>query len=101
MSELDKEVYDFSFSKKIWSNLSQVDVSERIEKKGGFSYLSWSWAWGILMNEYPSSTFDMLPERSFPDKSVEVRCSVTEIAGEESLTRYMWLPVMNHSNRAI
>ena len=28
----------------IWATLSQVDVTDRIEKKQNLSFLSWAWA---------------------------------------------------------
>jgi len=42
----------------IWEVLSVIDCSEHIEKKGGFNYLSWAWAWGMLMEHYPDATFE-------------------------------------------
>ena len=51
----------------IWEVLSKIDCSEHIEKKGGFNYLSWTWAWGILMEHYPDATFDnALNDNSYP-----------------------------------
>ena len=40
-----------------WETLSAVDVSDHTEKKNGFTYLSWAWAWGVLMEHYPDATF--------------------------------------------
>tara|TARA_R110002051_G_scaffold72650_2_gene131296 strand:+ start:504 stop:1130 length:627 start_codon:yes stop_codon:yes gene_type:complete len=42
----------------IWETLSKINVNEHSEKKGRFTYLSWSWAWGILMEHYPDATFN-------------------------------------------
>lgn len=82
---------------EIWSKLSKIDCSEYIEKKNGLNFLSWAWAWGILMEHYADAAFTFAPEETFPDGTVMVSCSVT--IGECS--RSMWLPVMDHRNRAI
>ena len=41
-------------SKEVWSTLSAIDVSKHIEKKGSLSYLSWAWAYGVIMDNYPN-----------------------------------------------
>lgn len=87
----------------IWGVLSRINVNDHVEKKQGFSYLSWAWAWGVLMEHFPDSKFSF--ERfqdggevfRYPDGSAEVRCALT-ING---ITRTMWLPVMDHRNGAI
>ena len=87
----------------IWNTLSQINVNDKIEKKNGFSYLSWAWAWGTLMEHFPNSrfsfvTFDNESETFyFPDGTAEVRCELTV----DGISRIMWLPVMDHRNKAI
>lgn len=90
-----------SFAGEVWSTLSKIDCTPHIEKKAGLSYLSWAWAWGILMEKYPESEFDFQPLEERPDGTVHVWVTVTIRQGEKSLTRFMWLPVMNHGNKAI
>ena len=82
----------------IWATLSQVDVSDRIEKKQNLSFLSWSWAWGTLMEHYPQAEYSFQePAESQRDGSVMVYCTVTI----DGLSRQMWLPVMDFKNQAI
>jgi hypothetical protein len=89
--------------KDIWETLSKVDVSEHTEKKMNLTYLSWAWAWGVLMEHYPEAIYSFyedenhVPFVSMPDGTCEVRCKV--VIGE--LVREMWLPVMNHSNKPV
>ena len=96
--------------KDIWETLSQVDVSKHTETKGEgnfkLTYLSWAWAWGVLMEHYPESQYSFeeyevngikLPYCPFPDGSGEVVCKVY-IGG---VARKMWLPVMDYKNAAI
>jgi len=83
--------------KEIWNTLSKVDCSEHTESKNGLTYLSWAWAWGMLMNYYPHSKFSILPEEHMQDGTV--MCNV-EIHIDEC-TRSMWLPVLDYRNKAI
>lgn len=82
----------------IWATLSQVDVSDRIEKKQNLSFLSWSWAWGTLMEHYPQAEYSFQePAEAQKDGSVMVYCTVII----DGLSRQMWLPVMDFKNQAI
>ena len=106
-------------AKEIWETLSKIDVSDHIEKKGGLSYLSWAWAWGVLKEHYPeaeykfrewpahpesrsSSTVDYM---SYPDGTASVHCIVSIPSGPvhaiRDISASMWLPVMDYKNRAI
>jgi hypothetical protein len=83
--------------KDIWQNLSAIDCTAHVEKKNGLSYLSWAWAWGTLMKYYPEATYSFDAPQVFPDQTQMVFCTVN--IGECS--RRMWLPVMDHRNKAI
>ena len=90
--------------KDVWDTLSKVDCSDHIEKKMNLSYLSWAWAWGILMENYPDAQIRFyeqkdsgIPYVQMPDGTAEVRCQV-KIG---TLTRDMWLPVMDYKNNAV
>jgi hypothetical protein len=83
--------------KEIWQKLSAIDVSAHVEKKNGLSYLSWAWAWGVLMEHFPEAEYSFDPPQTFDNGTMMVFCTVT--IGDRS--RRMWLPVMNHKNQAI
>jgi|688.fasta_scaffold413314_1 hypothetical protein len=92
----------------IWKTLSSINVNDHIEKKQGFSYLSWAWAWGVLMEHYPESEFEFLKSTdsgseafASPDGTFEVRCRLSVVADGKIVEREMWLPVMDHKNNAI
>ena len=59
--------------KEVWDKLSKIDCSDKIEKKMNLSYLSWAWAWGVLMEEYPQASYlyyqgeGDVPYVKFPD----------------------------------
>jgi len=82
---------------KIWQTLSAIDCSKMVEKKGGLTYLSWAHAWGVLMKHYPEAQWRVLDERRQDDGTTEVGCIVS--IGE--CNREMYLPVMDHRNKAI
>jgi hypothetical protein len=82
---------------KIWKTLSAIDVSEHVEKKNGLTYLSWAWAWGVLMKNYPEAIYDFPAQEIHPDGTVTVHCNVH--IGD--CVRSMWLPVMDYKNIAI
>ena len=90
-----------SFAKDVWTTLAAVDCSEKINTKGKMSYLSWAWAWAELMKVYPESNYAFQPPVVDASGSVEVWCDLTITEGEHSLTRSMWLPVMDHKNNSI
>jgi len=83
--------------KSVWDTLSGVDCSEHVEKKNGLSFLSWAWAWGILMEYYPNATYSFSSPVRDEFGTVEVWCTVK--IGD--LERRMWLPVMDYKNNAI
>jgi hypothetical protein len=85
---------------RVWADLSAINVNEHVQKKGNLSYLSWTWAWSTLMSKYPESYY-VLDDRTKEDGSVMVECVLTIHEGDEVATRTMWLPVMDHKNKAI
>jgi|TARA_B100000925_G_C21951017_1_gene448963 hypothetical protein len=95
-----------SFAKKVYKKLSSIDITPRIntiEFTNGpdLTYLSWAWAWELLMQHYPESTWEVLPDVVLEDKTVEVRCRVTVKKKDKSHSRIMWLPVMGKRHEAV
>jgi len=88
--------------KEVWNTLSKIDVTNFSEKKGPqgglqLDYLSWGGAWSLLMEHFPDSHHVDLEPNVYPDGSMEVSCTITV----DNTSRSMWLPVMDHSNKAI
>jgi hypothetical protein len=81
----------------VWKTLSSIDVNQHTERKGQFTYLSWTWGWATLMEHYPESTYEFLPNEIHNDESVTVHCKMTV----EGISHTMWLAVMDNKNRAI
>jgi len=83
--------------KEIWENLSSIDVSKHIQQKGNLSFLSWAWAWGVLMSEYPEAQYKFKSPVNYANGTCEVWVKLS--IGEH--TRQMWLPVMDFKNKSI
>tara|TARA_R100000541_G_scaffold32170_1_gene40953 strand:- start:783 stop:1361 length:579 start_codon:yes stop_codon:yes gene_type:complete len=83
-------------SESVWKTLSEINVNDNTEQKGEYTYLSWTWAWATLMEHYPESTYEFLPNEIHPDNSVTTYCTVTV----EGRSHTMWLAVMNFGMKA-
>ena len=78
--------------------LSRLDCSPGVEvKHGGLSYLSWSYAWHLLVSKYPDSTYYFGDPMTLPDGTMMVKAGVTV----QGLTHEMQLPVLDHRNKPI
>ncbi|WP_144734882.1 DUF1071 domain-containing protein [Acinetobacter oleivorans] len=84
-------------SANYFEQLAAISVSGHIEKKNNMSYLSWAWAVDKLMRIDPQANWAFRDPMTFPDGSMMVHCDVT-VFGK---TMYMFLPVMDHRNKAI
>ena len=100
----DKKPYQEVSYGQVWETLSKIDVSDKIEKKMNLSFLSWSFAWETMMNNFPDAQYTFyenqetgVPYVVLPDGTAEVRCRVSI----GSLAREMWLPVMDFKNKAV
>ena len=98
--ELER-IAKLSFAGQVWAKLSIININELTEEKGKFTYLSWMGAWSSLMELYPESDYEMLENEYFPDETMSVGMRVTIKEGVNSISRDMWLQVLNFSNKAI
>lgn len=89
----------------VWETLSKIDVGNHIEKKGGFSYLSWAWAWTTLKSYYPDASFTkhQNPRTLMPyfvdEQTGDAFVSVTVRAGGEVASELY--PVLDGANKPI
>lgn len=79
-----------------YNKLRAINVSDKIEKKGNLSYLSWAWAVDTLLQNDPNATWVYGEPVNFGD-TLMVFCSV-EAFGKVMTAQ---LPVMDHRNKAI
>lgn len=78
----------------VWDKLSAIDVTDHVKKKNNMSYLSWPWAWKVMMENYPTVEYFISDNEVLADGSVIVHLAVTITEGETKLRRDMFLPVM-------
>ena len=89
-------------SKNYFTDLNGVDVSKKVEKKNGLSYLSWAWAWAELKKRYPDSTYTIYENENglfyhTDGRTAWVKTGVT-VNGIEHIE---YLPVMDYRNNSI
>ena len=77
--------------------LAKINVNSHTEKKGRFTYLSWTFAVSEAMKADPATFWSFREPMVFPDGTMMVHCDVTMFG--KSI--YMFLPVMNNQNKAI
>jgi len=90
-----------SLEQKIWKTLSVINVNEKVKKKNGLTFLSWAWAWEVLMDNFPQSSYVINEPKIESDGSMMVSVTLTIKEGDNQTSRYMWLPVMDYKNQAI
>ena len=92
--------------KQVWDKLSKINVNAHTEEKMGLTYLSWAWAYGIMMEHYPdlqirwhrfADANDVLRDVAYYEGGT---ASVTCTVAIGDLTKEMWLPVLDFKNRA-
>jgi len=86
----------------VFTTLNKIDVSDKTEKKGNLTYLSWAWAWGELLKNYPDATYRIIKSEDgvnyhHDNKTAWVETEVT-INGK---TLPEQLPIMDFRNNSI
>jgi len=81
---------------KTFNELRTINVNEHTEKKGKFTYLSWTWAVDQLLQNDPTATWTF-GEPVYFAESLMVFCTVTAMG--KSMTCQM--PVIDSRNKAI
>lgn len=87
----------------IYEKLSKVNVNDKTEKKGKFTYLSWAFAWGELKKVAPNAKATVYHDK-FTDlpyytssAGVIVKVGITI----EDVEHISYLPVMDFKNNAV
>jgi hypothetical protein len=88
--------------KNYFQVLNQIDVSGKVEKKNGLSYLSWAWAWAELKKIHPTAIYTIYENAQgwnyhTDGRTAWVKTGVTV----EGIEHIEFLPVMNLRNASI
>ena len=83
--------------------LYSADLSEETEKKSNLTYLSWSQAWKVFKQFYPSATYKIHtnPNTGLPVFESEMGLMVHTSVEADGITYEDWLCVMDYANRAM
>ena len=87
----------------MFNALSNLDLSDKCEKRESLTYLSWANAWSEFKSAYPSATYRILKNENglpyFSDPALGIMV-FTEVTVDD-VTHQMWLPVMDSKNKAM
>lgn len=92
--------------RSVFETLNAINVSDKVEKKGNLSYLSWAWAWETVKKLFPNARY-VIYENTLPTgytinyftdgKTAWVKTGVII----EELEHIEELPVMDFRNKSI
>ena len=105
--DLGKNIEKVEKEQNYFEKLNEINVSDKVEKKGGLTYLSWAWAWGELKKRYHESYYTIYENNDgwnyFTDgRTGWVKTGVTvvfEMGHEREHIEY--LPIMDYKNKSI
>ena len=85
-----------------FEQLNNINVQDKIEKKGNLSYLSWAWAWEQLKIKHPKSQYKVYERENgiiywTDGKTAWVKVSVTV----DDIEHIEYLPIMDYKNKSI
>lgn len=86
----------------VFEKLNAINVNDKTEKRNGFTYLSWSYAWGEVKKLYPESTYKVYENENGWNYFTDGRtCWVKTGVTIEGLEHIEYLPVMDYRNNSI
>jgi len=88
--------------KNYFEELNDINVSDKTEKKGSLTYLSWVFAWGEIKKRHPDANYRIYETENgciyhTDGRTAWVKTGVT-VNGIEHIE---YLPVMDHRNQSI
>lgn len=89
-------------TKGVFETLNSIDCSKHVEKKNGLSYLSWSWAWTKVKENYPNATYTIYKDENGRPYHTDGRtCWVETGVTIEGIEHIEYLPIMDFKNKSI
>jgi hypothetical protein len=85
-----------------FEELNNINVQDKIEKKGNLSYLSWAFAWEQLKIKHPKAQYKVYERENginywTDDKTAWVKVSVTV----DDIEHIEYLPILDYRNKSI
>nr|WP_041823976.1 DUF1071 domain-containing protein [Shouchella clausii] len=84
-----------------FEKLAAIDVSEHVERKGNFSYLSWAWAVDQLRRHDPSATWEVKRFDGMPYMKTELGYFVEVEVTSNGIGMSQIHPVLDNRNKPI
>jgi hypothetical protein len=85
-----------------FDTLNSINVNGHTEQKNGLTYLSWAWAWGILLKNYPDSVYTIYENKDGLNYHTDGRtCWVKTGVTVEGKEYIEYLPIMDFRNKSI
>lgn len=84
-----------------FAELNKVDVSKHVEKKGGFSYLSWAYAVGELKKRHPTAVWEFKRFDGLPYQKTDLGYFVEACVTVEGITHCQIHPVLDNRNKPL
>ena len=84
-----------------FARLSAINVSEHIERKGGFAYISWPYAVSQLRNADPTATWEVRRFNDLPYLATEAGVFVEVAVTVQGVTLSQIHPVLDNKNRPL
>lgn len=88
-------------SKNYFDELYRVDVSHHIEKKNGFSYVSWAYAVAELRKRHPAATWEVVRFDGKPYMATDCGYFVEVAVTVDGLRLSQIHPVLDHRNKPV
>ena len=84
-----------------FAELAKVDVSDHIEKKGQFTYLSWAYAVSELKKRHPDATWEVRRFDGLPYQKTELGYMVEVAVTVNGVTHSQIHPVLDGRNKPL
>ena len=85
----------------IFKQLSDIDIANKVKRKGKFNYISWASAVRAVSKVFPNMTWEMHKFDGMPYLKTELGYFVEVSVTINDLKRTQLMPILNHNNNPI
>ena len=85
-----------------FTQLNNINVNDKTERKGNLTYLSWAWAWGEVKKLFPDSIYTIYENADGWNYHTDGRyCWVKTGVTVNGIEHIEYLPIMDYKNNSI
>jgi len=85
-----------------FTELNNINVNDKTEKKGNLTYLSWAWAWGEVKKLHPDAIYTIYENKDGWNYHTDGRyCWVKTGVTINGIEHIEYLPIMDYKNNSI